>query len=173
MRKVTVEERGTLLASFKREALHLELRDSYASDEYYEKWLSGQPFSDAEVEEYWRDWKNLISGAVRAGKSVRRLRVVSEPLAPFIRHEWESTGHNIEAGEDVRWLPRRLASALLFPGNDLWLFDEETVFFHVHAPDGEVIEYQMSTNPAVAASCKMAFEAAWHAAIPHAQYQPQ
>jgi hypothetical protein len=35
-------------------------------------------------------------------------RVVSEPLAPFIRYEYEITsGLNIAAGEEVRWLPRR------------------------------------------------------------------
>lgn len=35
----------------------------------------------------------------------------------------QSAGHNVKAGEEVRWLPRRQASDLALPGNDFWLFD--------------------------------------------------
>jgi hypothetical protein len=60
-----------------------------------------------------------VADAVARGVTVRRARVVSEPVGDYIRYEHACTAQNIAAGEDVRWLPRRLASDLLIPGNDL------------------------------------------------------
>jgi hypothetical protein len=77
----------------------------------------------------------------------------------------------VDAGEDIRWLPRRLVSALAFPGNDFWLFDQETVVFTILAGNGLVVERQRTTDPTVAWLCKSSFEAAWPLSIPHRQYQ--
>jgi hypothetical protein len=67
------------------------------------------------------------------GVAVRRLRVVSEPVTDYIRFEHATTGSNIDAGEQVRWLPRRRTADLLLPGCDCWVFDGRRVllsYFH-------------------------------------------
>ena len=72
----------------------------------------------------------LVRTRAARGVQFRRARVVSEPIAPFIRFEYEITATvNIAAGEQVRWLPRRRASDLCLPGNDFWVFDDRLVRF--------------------------------------------
>src|SRR5262249_6385604 len=63
-------------------------------------------------------WTDLIRSLPQAGKHVRRARVISEPVSDYIRFEWAGTQVIVDAGEEVRWLPRRLASPLALPGND-------------------------------------------------------
>src|SRR5271167_4540541 len=107
------------------------------------------------------------------GVRFRRARVVSEPIAPFIRFEYEITATvNIAAGEQVRWLPRRRASDLCLPGNDFWVFDDRLVRFGHFAGDGTMIDHEMSGDPAVAKLCAAAFEAVWDRAIDHKDYRP-
>ena len=99
--------------------------------------------------------------------------MVSEPIAPFIRFEYEITATvNIAAGEQVRWLPRRRASDLCLPGNDFWVFDDRLVRFGYFAGDGEFLEHELADDPAVVRLCAAAFEAVWERAVPHAKYRP-
>jgi hypothetical protein len=110
---------------------------------------------------------------VARGVRFRRARVVSEPVSDFIRFEYESTaGLNIAAGEEVRWLPRRRASDLCLPGNDFWLFDDRLIRFHYFSGNGEIVEDELCSDPAVISSCAAAFEAVWERAVPHADYRP-
>jgi hypothetical protein len=51
---------------------------------------------------------------VRAGKSVRRARVVSEPLSDYQRWPYSIAGPMVAAGEDIRWVPRKLMYARMF-----------------------------------------------------------
>ena len=81
---------------------------------------------------------------VARGVRFRRARIVSEPVADFIRFEYEATaGLNVAAGEEVRWLPRRRASDLCLPGNDFWVFDGRLVRFHHFSGDGDIVEDEM------------------------------
>ena len=70
--------------------------------------------------------------------TIRRARIVSEPVSEYIRFEYDITFTNVEAGEDVRWLPRRRASDLLLPGNDFWVFDDRLVLWNHFTGEGEV-----------------------------------
>lgn len=106
------------------------------------------------------------------GVQFRRARIVSEPLADYIRFEYESTPHNIAAGELVRWLPRRLGAGLLVPLNDYWVLDGRLVRFGYFAGNGDFLEDGLTDYPAIVSSCADAFEAVWQRAIPHEEYQP-
>jgi hypothetical protein len=103
----------------------------------------------------------------------RRARIVSEPVTPYIRFEYDVTrSMNIAAGEQVRWLPRRRASDLALPGNDFWVFDDRLVRFGHFAGDGTVTGHEMSGDPAVVKLCAAAFEAVWERAVDHEDYRP-
>lgn len=78
---------------------------------------------------------------------------------------------NIKAGELVRWLPRRQASDLLLPGNDLWVFDDHLVRFGFFAGDGRYLGEELVRDPGVIKQCLVAFEAVWDRAIDHAGYR--
>ena len=175
MELISSKERDKFFITFTREALHLEMRDVYAVKDEAERFArfleKGYRDHDAEAEER-RPWMTLIQDATSAGKVFRRARIISEPMTDYIRYEWEGTGSNVEAGEDIRWLPRRLASAIALPGNDFWLFDDSTVVFTVFTGEGDVFERQLTTDPATVQLCKSAFEAVWSIAIPHGENKP-
>jgi hypothetical protein len=175
VRLITAQERDQLLAGCRAEAVHLEMRDSYSvdseADEFATFLTTGRLPERAHTPEISR-WLALIRGVTTSNRRVRRARIISEPVTDYIRYEWASTAVNIEAGEDVRWLPRQLASTIALPGNDFWLFDGETVVFSVFTGDGVIVERQLHTEPATAQPCRSAFEAVWAAAIPHSEYQP-
>lgn len=175
MKPITPEQRNSLIASFQEEAVHLEMRDVYATrieKDRFHRWLSGEALDPAEEAEWWRPWRTMMRQHIDAGRTMRRLRVVSEPVTAYIRFEWTDAEQLVKAGEDVRWLPRRRASALLLPGNDFWLFDSRTVVFTHFSGDGEVVGHELTTDPGMAGQCREAFEAAWKLAIPHSEYVP-
>ena len=130
-----------------------------------------QPQTGETAREHRRDWTDLIRAVTGRGVAVRRARIVSEPVTEYIKFEWEGTPLNIEAGERVRWLPRRRASDLCLPGNDFWVFDDKLARLHHFTGDGGWVEHELSTDPAVIKLCLSAFEAVWARGIDHAEYR--
>lgn len=163
-----------LILTARTSAVHLEMRDSYTpSDPDYLAWRAGTPIDAILGNEVHRWWQNLVRTHVARGVVFRRARIVSEPLADFIRYEHAlADGNNVAPGEQVRWLPRRRASDLCLPGNDFWVFDDQLVRFGHFAGDGEFIDNELSDDPAVVSLCASSFEAVWGRAIPHSEYWP-
>ena len=161
-----------LFRAAERSAMHLEMRDAYTpSDPDWLDWQAGNRFDPADREE-WRSWFSLISATVARGVSVRRARIVSEPVTDYIRYEYGVTaGHNLAAGEQVRWLPRRNTAGLLVPPTDFWVFDEQVVLWNHFAGDGSWITEEKCYDPALARLCASAFGAVWERAIPHEEYR--
>ncbi|CAB88809.1 MULTISPECIES: DUF6879 family protein [Streptomyces] len=158
------------MRSAQRSAHHLEMRDAYDLDADYREWSEGNLFDPSER---WPWWIELVSSTVARGVAVQRARIVSEPLSSYTRYEYELTGgHNVKAGEDVRWLPRRQSSDLALPGNDFWLFDGVTVLFNHFAGDGTMTGEELVTDQSVVGLCSSAFSAVWERAIPHQEYRP-
>jgi hypothetical protein len=44
--------------------------------------------------------------------------------------------------------------------------------FHYFSGDGDIVEDELVSDPAVIQMCAAPFEAVWEHAIPHAEYQP-
>jgi len=167
---ITDNEFDWLLATFQREAVHLETHDVYATAvrlPHRATW-SG----DTNDLEWLRRWCDTVGAAVRAGKSMRRARVVSEPLSDYQRLSFSIARPMVAAGEEIRWVPRRLVSSIAFPGNDFYLFDGRLIVFLIYAGNGVAMERLVSSDPADIELCRSAFEAAWSYAIPNSQYRP-
>lgn len=160
-----------LIAGTQRSAVHLEMRDAYVpGDPSFTAWQGGPPHDRTQRE---ADWHALVRGALARGVVMRRARIISEPVTPYIRFEYDVTDSmNIAAGEQVRWLPRRRASDLALPGNDFWVFDDRLVRFGYFAGDGTRLGHEMTDEPAVVKLCAAAFEAVWERAIDHQDYRP-
>jgi hypothetical protein len=165
-----VPQFSELIAATSVSAVHLEMRDQYTPDDpVFLGWLAtGHVTDPAEP-----DWYALVRAQVARGISFRRARVVSEPLSDYVHFEYECTsGLNIAAGEQVRWLPRKRASDLCLPGNDYWVFDNRVVRISHFAGNGDFIDDELSEDPAIVKHCASAFEAVWERAIDHADYRP-
>ncbi|MGW2276754.1 DUF6879 family protein [Streptomyces sp. NPDC001770] len=164
-----------LLADTRRTAVHLEMRDVYAigdEREDFETFLrTGVPNLDP-TRSFWPQWTPLVNDAVARGVLMRRARIVSEPVTDYIRYEHAITPLNLQAGEEVRWLPRRLASDIALPGNDFWLLDGRLVQFHHFTGSGDWATdgKERTDDPAATALCATAFEAVWERGIPHEKY---
>jgi hypothetical protein len=167
----TLPEFTELLAAAKVSAVHLELRDTYYSNPRFEAWQQGDRVDWEDRASWWQPFHQAIADAVARGVVIRRARVVSEPVTEYIRWEHYQTRANIEAGEQVRWLPRAQATKLLLPGTDCWVFDGALVRAHHFSGDGDWIANELLDDPATVARYASAFEAVWDSAIPHDQYR--
>ena len=171
MTPVSDDEFSELLASFGREAVHLEMRDAYGTAvelPHMAQWAAGEP----DDLEWLQGWCAMLREHVRAGRSVRRARIVSEPLSDYQHWSYSIADPMVEAGEDIRWVPRRLVSQVAVPGNDFYLFDDRLAVFLLYAGNGLAAGMLRSAEPAVIRLCRSAFEAAWKLAIPHSEYEP-
>lgn len=163
-----------LLAGCRSSAVHLETRDVYGvveEDADFAAWRSGRRYVLDDRSAWWNSFHDVVLEAVGRGVVVRRARVVSEPLSEYIRYEHSCTPQNLAAGEDVRWLPRRLASDLLLPGNDLWIFDGQLIRYGLFSGDGRFVSHVMEDAPNVVKRHTEAFETVWDRAIPHADFR--
>lgn len=165
----TVPPFSELIAATTRIAAHLETRDAYTPDDpAFLDWRAGR-LVPAPAGGGWYD---LVREHTARGVEFRRARLVSEPLADYIRFEYESTSFNIDAGEQVRWLPRHAAPGLLVPLADFWLFDDRLVRFGFFAGDGTFLRHDLCDDPGVVRSCAQAFQRVWGRATPHGEYRP-
>ncbi|MFJ5731114.1 DUF6879 family protein [Streptomyces paradoxus] len=163
-----------LLAGCKRSAVHLETRDVYGvaeEDADFAAWRDGWEYDLDDRSSWWNGFHDAVADAVSRGVVMRRARVVSEPVSEYIRYEHSCTPQNLAAGEDVRWLPRHLASDLLLPGNDLWIFDDRLIRFSLFAGDGRFVEDVMCDAADIVKRHAEAFEAVWERSIPHEEYR--
>lgn len=168
---ISDQEFEELLTGFEHEAIHLETRDAYGTVvelPHMAKWEAGEPDDLGWLQE----WCETLRKAVKAGKTVRRARIISEPLSEYQRWSYSIAQPMVDAGEDIRWVPRRLLSSTAIPGNDFYLFDARTVAFLTYTGSGLDAGKFLSAEPADIRLCRASFEAVWKLAIPHREYRP-
>lgn len=173
MELITPDQRDELFDVLERDAFHLELRDEYGvlrEGGPFARWTRGEPDDFAWME----PWLARIRATTRGGRTVRRVRVVSEPTTAYIRWEHAVTPPMVEAGEDIRWLPRHQLPAVELPlgGSDWWLFDDRLLAVGRFDDDGRVLGSELVTDPAVVAQCAAVRDHLWPLAILHAEYKP-
>jgi hypothetical protein len=171
MVRISDEEFDKLLASFEHELAHLETRDAYGTAvelPYMAKWATGEP----DDLEWLQGWCSVLREAVSAGKSVRRARIISEPLSDYQRWSYSIAQPMVDAGEDIRWVPRRLVSSVAIPGNDFYLVDNRLVVFLTYSGSGLDAGKFTSSDPSDIQLCRSSFDAVWKLALPHRDYHP-
>jgi hypothetical protein len=170
--RLTEAEFDRLLRTFERSSDHLEMRDAYGTEielPRMAKWAAGEPDDLSWLD----DWCATLRGHVAAGKSVRRARVVSEPLSDYQHWSYSIAGPMVDAGEDIRWTPRALTSSLALPGNDFYLFDDRLAVFLLYTGSGLNAGMETSTDPGDISLCRSAFDAVWKISTPHRDYKPE
>jgi len=158
-----------LLKASTQSAIHLEMRDWYTLDDPdWRTWRAGQ---QPDVAVTRASWSGMVREVTARRVAIRRLRVVSEPVSDYVHYEYDITeAHNISAGEEVRWLPRRDASDLFLPPSDFWVIDDVVVFNHFDG-DGNWIDEELREDAALATRLTEAFDAAWALGTPHVEYR--
>jgi uncharacterized protein DUF6879 len=161
MESISAERRNELVAAA-TSTWKLELLDRYGID---------TARSQEETERVRAQAVAEIAAWSAAGVEMHRIKTVSEPPSAYMRGAYEFSSHLVDAGEDIRWLPRRLSSTLFLPGNDMFVIDGRFVMFNLHDGDGNPAGQQWDDDSAVVQRCREAFEAAWAVAVPHRDYK--
>lgn len=168
MEKLTLEE---FRANFGRHkhAVHLELKEHYGvieEDEPFRKFMTGEEDDDT-----WRaGYFTAIRGAVEKGATIQRVRVVTEPLNDYGRFLLHITPGNIEAGEQVGYLPREEAVGIEFPAEDCWLFDSSRLIIIKYLASGRMDGFYVADDPDLVKTYQHACAQAWERAVPFAVY---
>ncbi|MCK9869190.1 hypothetical protein MRI28_05895 [Nocardiopsis dassonvillei] len=149
------------------------MRDTYGVDDDVEEfaaWKRGIRTDWNDRDSWWHPFFQSVSDATARGVVVRRARVVSTPVTDYIRYEHEFTQANLLAGELVRWLPRREATDIAFPGNDFWLFDGQILRVAHFSGYGQLTGAEILKEPELVKLCSSTFETVWERAVPHNEF---
>jgi hypothetical protein len=168
MEPVSYEDFKALAAACRR-AFHLEQRDTYnvaAEDEPFGRWLRGEPDDYA----WHQDWLSFLRQATASGVQVQRVRLVSLPYTDYTRWGLHISRLNVEAGEDMRYLPRDLTKDIDLPAEDYWLLDDDTLILSVFSADGRTGGFAREPSPELMQQCLLVRDQVWGRAIPYTQY---
>lgn len=171
MRSIDADEFRHLIATFGTSAVHLEARDAYGTAvelPHMARWKAGEP----DDLDWMRTYCDTVRAHVAAGRSVRRARIVSEPLSEYQRWSHSIAHALVGAGEQIHWVPRTRVSSIALPGNDFYLFDDRMALFLHYSGDGLATDHTVSTEPSDLALCRSAFEAVWAVSTAHRDYRP-
>jgi hypothetical protein len=156
-----------------RSFVHLETRDSYGTEvelPHMAQWRRGEHDGLA-----WLDWwLEMLRGHAVAGRTCRRARVVSEPLSDYQRWTLSHAAVFVDAGEEIRYVPRRRPATVPLPGSgDFSVFDDELVLFLHCAGNGTNVAFEATDDPVTVQACAQAFSTVWGRAAPVRDYRPE
>lgn len=130
----------------------LETLQSYGNsgeDPALEAFVTGQPHVLTTGK---RNWTALVRARRRAGCTMQRVHVVTEPLTDYMQFEltW-GYAPNVEAGEDIRIIP--VVEGQSWPvgvphATDFWLFDAHQLYVMDYDPDGTWLGAELVADPA-------------------------
>jgi uncharacterized protein DUF6879 len=164
-----VDDWDHLFHECRHSAFHMEIRDSYAEpaeSEALRRFLNNEPPPEYDKS----DWIGLIREMTGRGVVVSRIRVVTVPHTGYQRWLLSVTGENVEAGEDIRYVPRHSVDPEIVPSDDWWLFDEKVVAFNLADPAGKPAGAGTTTDPGIVAYCREVKDRIWPFAMPYRGY---
>lgn len=123
--------------TFQKTAFRLEALPQYLVDD--EKDAFAQFQQDGSLpKEPMSDWSHLVDANVKNGKTMKRLRLISDKLTPYEQFELQIYS-GIEYGEDIRLNARHIyAKDYLY---DFWFFDDEYISQINYESDGTFIGF--------------------------------
>ncbi|SEG94744.1 hypothetical protein SAMN05216223_1316 [Actinacidiphila yanglinensis] len=173
MRPATHDELNELCKGITTSFVHLETRDAYGTETelpHMAKWRRGEADDFA-----WLGWwLDMLRGHRAAGRTCRRARIVSQPVSDYQRWTMSHAKVLIDAGEDIRYVPRpRLATVPLPGSGDFYVFDDEIALFLHYAGTGTNAAFEITEDAQTVRTCKQAFESVWQLATPFRDNRPQ
>ncbi|MEV6560428.1 DUF6879 family protein [Nocardia sp. NPDC051756] len=160
-----------MLDQAKSRAFHLETDDDYLAANETDSLTNF--FADETADpggDWFIPWGNQVGRMAARGVSVQRARVVSEPHTGYTRYLLALAPHNVDAGEDVRYLPRTNADPTDAASEDFWLLDDEAVAFSVFDERGFWSGGAVTTDTAIVRYAAEIRDRVWSAAIPFREY---
>jgi hypothetical protein len=170
-RPISDGEYGDMLATFKRSAFRLEMRDFYAIGEErtdYVAFLAGVPRMPDQVG-WWKQYLDGVANQTRQGKTRSRVRVLADPPTDYQQWMLWADPWYAEAGEDIRYLPVRKAYESGLPDADWWLLDGERAVILAFDDDGHIEQRTLVTDPVLITHYRLWRALAIRDSVPAAQ----
>jgi hypothetical protein len=175
---LTPEQFDTAFDSFVESAFRLQAQPQYLvpdEEEEFRLFREGRPLPEWSVRT--STWLRRVAESTAAGKRWQRVQLIDGPLNDYLRFELDSYDRgNIDAGEDIRIAQRNAAPQLARAQRDFWLFDEglsgAAVVFTDYNPDGHILGFERTTDPAVLSECTRTRRIALAHAVPSASTYP-
>jgi hypothetical protein len=151
MRKPITQARSAkLLAGFKRSAFHWEAQSGYkiaAEAVPLAHFLETGELLPPSQFGWWQEWLNSVAAHDRHGRTVQRVRVLSEPPTPYQRYLLAIGHWHAGYGDHAFYIPRsRAVTAGLPLTHDWWLLDSSRVILASFTPEGEVAGKEVITG---------------------------
>nr|WP_189113648.1 DUF6879 family protein [Pilimelia terevasa] len=150
----------------------MEFQRAYTVDMEMPRYKHWQETGDIDWE-YHLWWIEYMQRLRDEGKSVRRIKVVDEPLNDYWKFTYAQTGRLNAAGDATRWCNRQEMSHILVPPTDFYVLDGREVMFLHFGGDLQPSGYTVSENPELVAAATSAFNTAWDFSTPHDDYKPR
>lgn len=115
-------------------------------------------------------WSTMIERQTAAGRMVRRVRVLPEPLTDYSRYMVYCARASVGNGEDIRFLTRARAAALDLPDHDFWVLDSTRLIQLRFTTDDRPLDHDLIVDPAVVARHEAWIRRALDAATRWADY---
>jgi hypothetical protein len=169
---IPFEEITHLFREFQHTAWRLETQRGYATDRVSPSW---QRFVGGERFGYnpGSPWHVNVRAQRGQGKRFERVRLVDDPPTEGQRFLLATGLGNVAAGEDIRNLRRAEAERIGLPAYDFWLFDSRTLVKFAIDDEGVTLGVEVIEDPAQVVMACQARDAAWHFAVPTAEFQAQ
>lgn len=141
------EQFWALFEGFMRSAWRLETQPTYtipSEQADLARFLAGEP----EPVDHNAEWHEQVRAWVSVGKTVSRVRVLTNPVTDYQRYQfaWSIPG-NTAAGEQVRILDAARAAEAGLPTQDFWIFDNHFVVHLNFTAGGELVGRELIDNP--------------------------
>ena len=161
-----------LLDTATARAFHLETRDEYLAADEDDSLAAFLADESADPGGAWfTPWTDQVRRMVGRGVTVQRTRIVTEPHTGYTRYLLALARHNVDAGEDVRYLPRANADPSDANAEDFWLLDEHTVVFSAFDARGFWCGGAVSAVPQILRYAVDVRDRVWSVAIPYRDYR--
>jgi hypothetical protein len=156
---------GELFNDFKTSAWRWECQGDYAIDHpALDRWRNGLPRETIGKQR----WLNYIRTITGAGRTFERARMLTEPLTEYLKWMIEFAHENVEAGEDIRWLPEHLARELKMPTDDFYIFDDRLLVIMRFGPDKLLTELDETDDHMTIQQYGAYRDLVWSHAVRHA-----
>jgi hypothetical protein len=163
------EDWSRYFRDFTSSAFRLELRQVYTMPDEADD-LRAFEQGQLPPPGYHYGWLDTVEQARKAGKTMRRVRVVTRPLSFYTRWEFVwGYAYNARAGEGIRILDVTDQPAPELPDHDFWLFDASQVVKLLYQPDGTQIGRELVEHPDLTSYLAWR-DAAWALAVPFTDY---
>lgn len=169
---IPFREVAHVFTDFKHTAWRLETRRAYATDrnsEPWTRWKAGEDVAHDDPDA----WRLNVAEQTAQGKRFGRVRIVDQPMTEGQDFLLTRAPSNVAVGDEVRYLLRADAERLRLPDFDFWLIDSRTLLRFAFDEHDTTLGVYVTEDPAEVLAACQARDAAWHHAIPAAEFARQ